>query len=61
MDWPLSILGAAGDIAAVRAALTVTVTVAQTLAAGVPMLLSVTFTEKIVGVVRGPVKKDEAV
>jgi hypothetical protein len=43
---------------AVRTGFTVTVSLAQELAAGVPGLLSVTFTEKSVVVVRGPTKMD---
>jgi hypothetical protein len=62
MDRPLSIVGAEGVMApAVRTELTVTVTLAQKLAAGIPTLLSFTFTEKAVEVVRVPVKKDEEV
>jgi hypothetical protein len=45
MFLPLLIVGEAGDIVAVRTGLTVTVTLAQVLAGGVPVLLSVTLTE----------------
>jgi hypothetical protein len=55
IDWPLSIVGEEGEIAAVRAGLTVTTTLAQELAVGVPVLLSVTLTEKEVVDVRIPV------
>jgi hypothetical protein len=43
---------------AIRTGFTVTVLLAQKLTAGVPVLLSVTFTEKVVVIVRVPVKRD---
>jgi hypothetical protein len=45
MDWPSSIVAEAGETVAAKGGLTVAVTVAQELAAGVPVLPSVTSTE----------------
>jgi hypothetical protein len=56
MTWPLSMAGETGVIVAVRVGSTVTIAVAQKFAPGIPVLLSVTRTEKEAFEVSGPVR-----